>query len=122
MNRRHLNALSKWLLSFTKAKWELEDYPLEIRMQRVDPKHVTVPKYAAQIVNWWTLTGLGETEDEARESLRNALAEQAKKRQLPRPGTKVPIQFASSDEISRFEALAADSFRRFSAMSLATAL
>jgi hypothetical protein len=79
-------------------------------MQRSDPTHVAVPKYAARIVNWWALTGLGETEDEARENLRAALSEQAKRRQLPRPGVKVPIQFASVDEISRFEALATDFF------------
>jgi hypothetical protein len=107
---RHLQALSKWLLSFVKGTWELEDYPVEIRMQRTDPKHVAVPKYAARIINWWALTGLGETETEARENLRAALAEQAKKGPLPRPGAKVPIKFASVDEISRFEALATDFF------------
>jgi hypothetical protein len=108
MNQRHLQVLSKWLLSFLKTKWELGDYPVEIRMQRADPTHLAVPKYSARIVNWWALTGLGETESEAREHLREALTEQAKKRPLPRPGAKVPVQFASVDEISRFEALATD--------------
>lgn len=110
MSRRSLNVLSKWLLSFTKRKWELDDYPVEIRMQRTDPTHVAVPKYAARIVNWWALAGLGETECEARENLRKALSQQAQKRQLPRPGSKVPIQFASVEEISRFETLATDFF------------
>jgi len=110
MNQGYLKVVSKWLLSFFKEKWELEDYPVEIRMQRTDPKDVALPKYVARIINWWVLTGLGETESEARENLREALAEQAKKRTLPRPGTNVPLQFASVDEISRFEALATDFF------------
>ena len=110
MYRRHLSVLSKWLLSFTRTKWDLEDYPVEMRTQPTDSRHVAVPKYAARIINWWALAGLGETESEARENLRIALSEQAKKRPLPRPGAKVPIQLASVEEISRFEALATDFF------------
>ena len=108
--RRYLKALSKWLRSFTKSAWDFEDYPIEIRMQRADPGDTEIPKYAARIINWWTLVGLGETGSEARDNLREAFARRKKDRPLPRPGTRIPITFASTDRISQFEALAADFF------------
>ena len=107
---RSLRVFWKWICSFTKTSWELEDYPIEMRLQREDQSHTAVPKYAARIINWWTIVGLGETEEEARHDLREALIEYAENRRLPRPGTRVPIQFACMDNISQFEDLATDFF------------
>ncbi|MCL2829267.1 MAG: hypothetical protein FWD77_00835 [Betaproteobacteria bacterium] len=108
--RRSLKALSKWLRSFTKTAWDFEDYPIEIRMQRMNPDDTELPKYAARIIHWPPMVGLGETGSEALDDLREAFARHAKDCPLPRPGTRVPISFASTDRISRFEALAADFF------------
>lgn len=107
---RSLAALRKWIASFLKRTWTLEDYPIDTRLQRTDPSHTSLPKYAARIVNWWAMVGLGETEEQARASLRQAVTDYARRHPLPRPGVKVPIRFASTDRISQFEELATDFF------------
>ena len=107
---RSLQALWKRVLSFSKSQWQLEDYPIEIRFQRHDPNHTAVPKYLARIVNWWTLNGFGETEDDARQDLRRAFDEYAANNMLPRPGAKVPIKLASADRILNHADLAIDFF------------
>jgi hypothetical protein len=56
----------KFCLSCTKREWDLRDYPIVIRRQEVSdhgpsaPER-TPPPYAVRIVNWWVMTGLGNT-------------------------------------------------------------
>ena len=100
-----LKALYKYASSFYKGTWDLEDYPVRLKQQgRDDPK---IPMWSAQVINWWVLSGLGSTKKEAYESLRESLNAAKESRDcLPRPGTKVPIEFESGDEIDKYWAVA----------------
>jgi len=76
----------KYLLSFSKNDWELEDYPIRYKEQDIeDPSE---PLWTAQIIKWWNITGVGESKNEAFENLRSNLNAVKKFRSdLPRPGT-----------------------------------
>jgi hypothetical protein len=68
-------------------------------------------------VNWWVVTGGGDTQREALQELEKAFAAvkgvRAKaKQRLPRPGVHVPIEFASQQRISAHSELADDFVRR----------
>lgn len=87
----------KLCLSFTKRDWELADYPVAIREQRIERDYEPSPsrgvprRYAARIVNWWVMTGTGDTPGQAMEDLRDGLdrmkdARQRDGRAMPRPG------------------------------------
>jgi hypothetical protein len=102
----------KFLLSFRKREWSLKDYPVTVRKQ-CDPRQCLgktgrwiIPAYNARIVNW-ALSGSGETADAALESLREAFNRAREKRSaMPRPGTHVPLTFASQERIAANSALA----------------
>jgi hypothetical protein len=69
-------------------------------------------RYVAQIVNW-SLVGGGETPEGAMQELAANFEKAAAERRqqgtrLPRPGTTVPMQFASRERINAHEELAAD--------------
>lgn len=117
----NIKAAWKFCLSFTKREWELWDYPLVIRKQE-PPQEPNVsergsPPYAARIVNWWVMTGLGNTPEEAMNELAGQLAQMKENRHrerkpMPRPGTKVPIEFAPSTRVYADQGLAEDFIRR----------
>jgi hypothetical protein len=102
----------KFLLSFRKQEWSLEDYPVLVRKQR-DASQIlgktgrwTLPAYHARIVNW-ALSGSGETADAAMESLRETFSRARENRSaMPRPGMHVPLEFASQERIAANSALA----------------
>jgi hypothetical protein len=108
-----LDAGMKCLLSFLKTDWKLSDYPvrfLELEAADADDK---TPKWCVQIVNWWAITGIGDTKELAYADLQKHFENFKKKeRQLPRPGTNGPIEFASTAEIDKYEPVANDFFRR----------
>lgn len=93
---------TSWLASFFKAKWRPEDFPIRVREQ------VGVPftsRWCAQVLNWPGPIGLGSTSDEARAALTaslHAIAEQSREsgKAMPRPGTGLPIEFASTTRVS----------------------
>ncbi len=59
------------------------------------------------------MAGGGDTKQGALEDLRNHFDRfKAENKQLPRPGTKVPIQFASTTRIERHPKLAKDFIQR----------
>lgn len=93
-----LKALAKFVLSFLKRTWELADYPVVIREQ--DPQTNSplglLPRFVATIWRWPGPTGVGDTEGEAIACLRTVLDTIRQDRALPRPGTRVPIQFGST--------------------------
>ncbi len=110
------NLLAGWkfLLSFRKRKWSLEDYPIVIRKQSHSSQPVgktgrwTLPAYSARIVNWHLL-GSGDTAAAAMENLRERFNYAREKRaSMPRPGTRVPLEFASRMRIEANSALAAE--------------
>lgn len=90
----------KYLLSFRKAEWSLDDYPVRLRQQPTSAETPAVRPWCAQIVNWWLL-GFGDTPEDALEDLREHLDAKRARGSLPRPGTKPPIELALADELRR---------------------
>ncbi len=118
---QHIRAWWKWFLSLFKRDWDWSDYPILVRKQEIDPEYVgtrlTQHRYSAQIVNWWVMSGHGDTEDEAVKDLQKSFsttkAERAKSgKKLPRPGTHVEIEFASRERVDADPELAEDFIRR----------
>lgn len=93
--------LWKRLLSYRKREWRLSDYPIRMRVQKdVEQKD----RYWARVLGW-CIDATGATPVEALAELqcrfeeRKAnLAEEGKLQ--PRPGTRVPIEFASQESIN----------------------
>jgi hypothetical protein len=86
--------------SLLKRDWELSDYPLALREHEINPDYagtrVKQHRYSVAIVNWWVMSGGGDTKREAMEELEKRFAAERSKRgkagkPLPRPGTHVPI-------------------------------
>jgi hypothetical protein len=118
--RKQILALLKLCQSFRKPDWEIADYPVSIRTQEPGPaaegSRFRLKPYAASIVNW-NLTGVGDSPEEALQNLRTTFAEVKQERRktrkpLPRPGTQVPIKFASRERIDAHSELADDFIHR----------
>ena len=112
---KQLKATYKYLLSFLKTKWEFDDYPLETwtnpNAQQEDIK------FGAKFTNWSTFVAHGSSIPAAIENLKNQLKDYAKDNELPRPGSKVPIQFAESNRIEENEEIAIDFFDKIIGMN-----
>jgi hypothetical protein len=111
----------KWFLSFFKDDWKLSDYPISICKHGIDPNYAGTRlkqhRYTAQIVNWWVISGSADTRTEALQELERSFAtvkaEKAKDRkELPRPGTHVEIEFASRERVNAHVELTEDFVRR----------
>lgn len=111
----------KYFLSFFKRDWNLSDYPVSVREHEIDPDYVATRlkqyRYTARIVKWWVIDGGGDTKAEALNNLQKSFstitAERAKSgKNLPRPGTHVPIEFASTQRVDAHAELAEDFIRR----------
>jgi len=101
----------KWLLSFRKREWALAEYPVRVRANGQSPEPSIA--YCAQILNWPGPAGLGPTKVEAYEQLSNHWEEIRRHREtMPRPGTHVPIQFASTERVQTDPALLDDFIQR----------
>lgn len=118
--RNQISASWKWLSSFRKRDWELNDYPVQIRKQQVNdealPERLKPKPYTASIIKWGVAAS-GDTREEALLNLRASfqITKEAKKlegKPLPRPGISVPIEFASQDLVSKNPDLAEDFVRR----------
>jgi hypothetical protein len=109
--------LLKYLFSFFKSRWRLDDYPVRIRF--TEP---AVPPFAGsrlKPIPWvaqiegWLLSGHGDSREEAIADLHRRFEEyQSSHPTLPRPGAKVPMTFAPTERITRVEPLAAEFVRR----------
>ena len=91
-----------WLASFLLREWRPEHYPMEVREQVGIPEEA---RWCAQVLNWPGPVGLGPTKDAARASLRANLRTIATRRGadgkvMPRPGTGLPIEFASTARVN----------------------
>jgi hypothetical protein len=80
--KNQLQALWKYSLSIRKRNWELDDYPVAVNEQEVDPTN-RYYRYTAFIVNWG-LAGGGNTETEALQCLEKNLATAKMERALIR--------------------------------------
>jgi hypothetical protein len=120
--KNQFRAFWKWSISFRKSDWELEDYPVFVRMQEPDPTSAynsprfKFHRYWAGIVNWHP-TGGGDTREEALQNLSNTFAavKLTKKetgKTLPRPGTQAPIEFASQFHVNAHSELADEFIQR----------
>jgi hypothetical protein len=117
-----LRALWKYCLSFRKRDWQLSDYPVIFRTQKPDPASAydsprfKLHRYIASIVNWH-LSGGGDSREEALQKLSDTFAAaKAKKREkgklLPRPGTRVPIEFVTQERVNAHTELSDDFIHR----------
>jgi hypothetical protein len=111
----------KWLLSFTKSDWSFEDYPITIRRFNYAADHTASRlkpvAVSASVVNWWALSGSGETKEAALfdlklNFLRQVEARRDKGRRMPRPGSHVPLEFASTENVDAHSELADDFIHR----------
>ena len=110
----------KYLLSFLKRDWDLEDYPVIVRYQ--DPEKHPPPAGIGQVEpipwfafigQWFLMFASGETRDEALENLRHNFENYKQKHTtLPRPGTLVELEMAPTQQVDRFADLAHDFITR----------
>jgi hypothetical protein len=112
----HMMALWKKLISYRKQEWDLDDYPLRVREQAnaEEPANgrARIPRFAVDIVNWW-LSGTGETVEEARADLAERFTKAKEEKALvgellPRPGSRVPIEFAEDQKVRLHQDLSQD--------------
>lgn len=107
----------KRLTSFFKADWNVEDYPIDRRLHDVSEtsqvsRRQSMP-WSATVINWPGMFGGGNTPQEAFQDLRKKFERfKVTGKELPRPGIKVPIQFAASSRVDRHAELARDFKRR----------
>ncbi len=120
----HLRAGVKYLLSLRKNEWDLSDYPIRFHYFNTSDDESygrlkPVP-WSAQIINWWQMDGLGDTKEAAFADLKAKF--QARKEEggsFPRPGTGLPLEFASTERVSLHEDIAQDFFKRILDMNYA---
>ena len=104
---QRIKIVSSWLLSHFRGAPAPEHYPIAARKQDGVPAEST---WFAYVLNWPGPCGLGATEAQAREALLKNLRQIAAVRwsngqQMPRPGTGLPIEFASAERVNRDPAL-----------------
>ena len=107
----------KYALSFLKRQWSLSDYPILVRF--TEPQG---PPFAGPVwkpVGWsahieaWLLSGSGGSRQEALDDLRCKFEDYKREHKtLPRPGSNVPLQFASTERLSRLGPVAQEFLRR----------
>src|SRR3954447_12894414 len=100
-------------LSYRKRQWECEDYPVGVRRQSFDgvpedAEHAS--RYWARVLGW-LIDETASTESESVAKLRERYAMRKQLRieegkPIPRPGTRVPISFASQERVNADEDLA----------------
>jgi hypothetical protein len=100
-----------------KREWTLGDYPIRVwRLPATEPSGKSRLKplqWTAQVFNWPGMSGSANSRVEAFEELRKNFDRfKAMKPNLPRPGTKVPIEFAATERVGQHSELAKDFVKR----------
>ncbi|MBK6942074.1 MAG: hypothetical protein IPH13_17990 [Planctomycetes bacterium] len=95
---QQLRIATSWLASFLRSEWRPEHYPMAVREQAGVPDEA---RWCARVLNWPGPVGLGPTKVDAYAALETNLCAIATKRRaegkpMPRPGTGLPIEFAST--------------------------
>jgi hypothetical protein len=103
--------LIKRLKSYFKTDWEFADYPTKTWTNPNAGEEKIA--FGAGIINWSGIVGHGNSPDRALIDLEESFQlYKDNNSNLPRPGTKVPLKFASSDQIARYEKIAVDFFSK----------
>lgn len=112
-------AQAVWTLvaSVFKRDWTIDDYPVRVwRLPPTEPSHksrLQPLQWAARVFNWPGISGNANSRQEALEELRKNFDHfKATKPSLPRPGTKVPVEFAASERVGKHSELAKDFVKR----------
>lgn len=99
----------KRLKSYSKTDWVFSDYPTKTWTNPNTGEEKIA--FGAGIINWSGLVGHGSSPDKALIALKESFQlYKDNNEKLPRPGTKVPLKFASSDKIDKYEKIAVDFF------------
>ena len=109
--KRRASWVIKYFASFFKSDWDLHDYPIRFCRQTVaddDSVRFHVVPWIAKIDRWPQMQGNGDTKDLALEDLRRNFECSKAERALPRPGTGLPLQFASTRHIEAYDDIARD--------------
>jgi hypothetical protein len=111
------SVIAKYLLSFRKTEWNVEDYPIRIRHYDVEAAPPTAriqpARCSAQVVNWPFMEGCGDNPEAALANLRERFAERRRRNlPFPRPGRGLPPEFAPTHRIAEHPDLARDFLAR----------
>jgi hypothetical protein len=110
-------ALWTRLSSTFKHEWTMDDYPIRVWFQPTtessNKSRLKALQWRADVINWPGMSGSANSRQEALGELRRNFDRfKATNPSLPRPGTKVPIQFAPKDRIDRHPELEKDFVKR----------
>jgi hypothetical protein len=110
-------ALWAFLVSMFKGEWTLDDYPIRILFQptaeRLHKSRLKPLPWTASVINWPGMAGSANSRLGALEELRKNFDRfKTTKPNLPRPGTKVPIEFAARERVGQHSELANDFIKR----------
>jgi hypothetical protein len=110
---RKNRARMAWATSFFKSRWRFEDYPLDYIDQGEGSPNLAEklrhPRWRADVVNWYSVSGMGETKESALADAKQKFASwEASGEKIWRPGTGPGIVFASKQAIDRYPELRDD--------------
>ncbi|OUS75271.1 hypothetical protein B1748_17415 [Paenibacillus sp. MY03] len=112
---RPIKRIYRLVLSQFKTKWTLNNYPIEYRQQEMldlSDTNLTMFPWEARIINWYWMNGDGHSKKEAYIKLKEKFdVYKSEGHELPRPGTKVQIKFASVSRIDNFDIEAVQFFK-----------
>lgn len=104
-----MSRLSKYIQSFLKKDWSLEDYPIsEVPVDASAFEEAgKAPPRALMVERWIAMNGIGPTLEEAWDDLRGKFEEyRSSGKPLPRPGAYVQPEFTSAEGLEAHEELA----------------
>jgi hypothetical protein len=105
-----LRSVIQRLFSGRISRPKFEDYPIDTWKNPDATDHGFT--WGARIFNWSLMLGYGATEEQAIAELKKMFTLYERNNQeLPDPGAKVPVQFASATQIGKFEKIAVDFFK-----------
>lgn len=124
MWRLYLTVFAKYMASFFKRDWTIDDYPVQITHLDTNMPFGSseFAAWQAKIARWDLMGGSGDTRDEAIANLTQNFNEYKRYHEgtLPRPGTRVAVEFASTDEIDQYSTIASDFFEEILEMDFDT--
>ena len=92
-----LASMYKFLTSFAKSQWRIEDYPLRYCYQ--DNQKIGLPCYYVEIIGWSEMIGFGDSCQEAYDCLSRRIEKRSLTLgYLPRPGTTVSVESKKTDD------------------------